>query len=135
MLIAIILLAIASFSLFVYGLSSTDGARPKKSRRPQVDSSLPQQLEEQKQRNIKLKEEIESLNSNLEKMKTDYTGLTAQLDAAKQKEEGLKEVLGKREDWFKKNEESINKLQEEKEQLKKERKGKGSGWGKEKEIN
>ena len=109
MLIAIILLAIASFSLLVYGLMPSDEARPKKARRAQVDSSLPQQLEEQKQRNIKLKAEIESLNGNLEKIKADYTDLTAQFDAAKQIEQGLREVLEKKEDWFKKNDEAINK--------------------------
>lgn len=124
MFIAIIVLAIASFSLFVYGLSSTDEARPKKSRRMQADASLPQQLEEQKQRNLRLKAEIEAANANLEKIKADYANLTAELDAAKQKEGGLREVLDKREDWFKKNDEAINKLQEEKEQLKKERKDK-----------
>jgi len=124
MLIAIILLAIASFSLFVYGLMPGDEAKSKKARRAQVDSSLPQQLEEQKQRNIKLKAEIESLNGNLEKIKADYANLTTQFNAAKQIEQGLREVLEKKEDWFKKNEEAINKLQEEKEQLKKERKDK-----------
>lgn len=128
MLIIIVILAIISICLFVYGLLPSEEYPSKKSHRRNFSSGglsvESQQLEQQKQVNARLQNQLLSLNNELEKIKAEHAALNQELEATRKSAQDYKESLEKREDWFKKNEEVINKLQDEKLKSDKERKAK-----------
>jgi len=64
----------------------------------------------------------------LEKLRLENNTLSAQLKSAKQSETDLQDALKKRDDWFKKDEVSINKLLEEKTKIEKERRKDSETW-------
>lgn len=114
MLLLIVSVGIASLGLLAYGLWQPAGSRRKKSgKKPAAYPKENTFSQQQPPLRLRLESDIESLKSNLAHTETGFNQAKKEIDSLRIKEAELKEALQKREEWFKKEEQSIAELQDE----------------------
>jgi len=110
----VVFLGIAMVVYALYGIFSAQdtAVRTKaKTKTSLVDREAEFSYKDQKI--LKLEEKIHSLESELDKAKTDCAGAQKEFQAAKKRQIGLEEELKRREDWVTKSEEMLNKVKAE----------------------
>lgn len=104
MLPLIIGIIVVGIVLALYGLFSNDNNKAK------VESQA---------KEVKAEEELETLNSELEKIKAEYLSLNQQFESVKKKETELQAESQKKQEWFNKNDEEYKKIKERNAELEK----------------
>ena len=98
----------------VYGLFSPDEtAKAAKARRKGGPAPRETEAYPEGQKNLLLKEQLNSLTAEAEKIKSGHANLQKELETAGKREADLREELARRQDWVAKSEEMLNKIKEE----------------------
>lgn len=100
---------LAAYGLFTSGSSAS---RPK-IKRDSASGNKEQEIFNKEQKIIRFEEQVSFLGNEMEKIRLENTGIKKELEAAVNRESDLKQELERRQAWVNKDEEKINKFQEE----------------------
>lgn len=110
----ILIIGIAGLGLVVYALLPTAASKIKKDKTKPLRYPQEPPVYSGQQQTKAPGTDFDLLKNELESLKANYAVATTNLEAAKKKEEELKGELEKREQWVKKDQDEIRRLQEEK---------------------
>jgi elongation factor G len=108
-------IAMVLYALYCIFISGDTG----KGKGERKKSNLAAQGPEAQDKAERLQSQIVTLESDLEKIRADYTKLQKEFEISKKKEAQAQEELNRRQDWVAKSESALNKVQEENIELKK----------------
>jgi len=123
MLLFIVILGAASIVMLIYGFwpsEETGGRKPVQ--HPSLFTGAQGALKQDSIQQLQI--QINYLEEELDKEKSEYAKLKNELDLVKNNESQIKAALSKKEEWFEKEGGVVSKLQEEKLQLERELKSK-----------
>jgi elongation factor G len=104
-------LIVAGIVFAGYSIFSPETTEPKKQKKPPKEViPVPDHLTE---KIVKLEEQINALNAQLEKIKGEYSGAVEEIEVLKKKELDAGEELVRKDDWVAKSEEALNKVKAE----------------------
>lgn len=112
MVILIIIFFFLGLGFAIYGLLPSRSSRPiqRKSKKSTAALKLPADFP--KEKNLYSDGQIQALNPELERLRSDYANLEAEISALRKKESEFQSELFKRDEWVKNSDEALKKARE-----------------------